>query len=415
MPGPAARREAVDVARAGALLAVVAGHLLLAVVDRAGGEVRGANLLALQPSWGLLAALSPMPVFFAAGGWAGVTTSLGSAVPRLRALIGLGAVVVCAWSAAVAVTALVAGDPGAVGDGARLATQPLWFLAAYVPLAAAAGPLGRRAATHGPVLVLAALVLLAVLDTLRFAVGAHPRIGWLGFLPAWGVAWVLGGWWRDRHGTPGFDERRAGLRLALVGGAACALLVTAAGYAPALIDAAPGQRSNTTPPTLYTAVAAITQVGALMALAPHLDRAGRRWRALWGRAGQVAVPVYCWHLTGLALCAAALALGVPTPERLTPGWWLTRPLWWGAVLGLTAALVLATRRARALRPAPVGGVPAPRALAGVLLAAVGGAALGLRGPRDVATAAVCSLLLVAAWSLLRPQGGAQRAGSSRPR
>jgi hypothetical protein len=84
------RREGIDVARILALLVVVLGHLLLAVVDRPGDEVRGANLLALHPGWALVAAAAPMPVFFAAGGWANATAAWSSAVPRLRTLVGLG-------------------------------------------------------------------------------------------------------------------------------------------------------------------------------------------------------------------------------------------------------------------------------------------------------------------------------------
>ncbi len=112
---------------------VVAGHLALAVVDRHQGRVRGANLVALHPNLEALAALSPMPVFFAAAGWANATSTLRTGAARLRALVGLAAVVVVAWSAAVVVATLAAGDAGVIGDGARVATQPVWFLAAYPP------------------------------------------------------------------------------------------------------------------------------------------------------------------------------------------------------------------------------------------------------------------------------------------
>ena len=37
----------------------------LAVVDRQHGDLRGANLLELRPGWAWIAALAPMPVFFA--------------------------------------------------------------------------------------------------------------------------------------------------------------------------------------------------------------------------------------------------------------------------------------------------------------------------------------------------------------
>jgi hypothetical protein len=401
-----AHRDAIDVARALALFVVVLGHLLLAVIDRPDGEVRGANLLALHPGWAIVATLAPMPVFFAAAGWANATATPASAAARLRTLVGLGAVVVCAWSLAVLVATWIAGDPGVVADGGRIATQPLWFVAAYAPLAAAGGLLARSAATHPVRLIGGALALLAALDAARFGFGAPDWIGWPGFYLAWATPWLVGGWWRDRASAGSIDERRTGWLLAGVGGAGAAALVALAGYDPALIDAVEGARSNTTPPTLYTAVAALAQVGLLMAGAGALDRAGRRWRRLWDRAGEAAVGVYAWHLTALALCGAAVAAGFPVPERLTTLWWLTRPLWWGAVLALTLLFVLTTAavRARLTRGrSATSPLPAAQLLLGVFVSAGAGAIVGLRGPRSTALAITCAALFGGGWALLRPR------------
>lgn len=402
-----ARRPAIDVARSLALLIVVLGHLLLAVIDRHDGEVRGANLLVLHPGWAFLATLAPMPVFFAAAGWANASATLASSASRLRTLVGLGAVVVTAWSMAVVVAVAVSGDAGIVGDGARVATQPLWFVAAYVPLAAAGRSLARLAAAHPIRAVGVELALLAALDVTRFGFGELDWIGWPGFYLAWSTPWLIGGWWRARYEAGDLDERRTGVVLALGAGAGCVALVALAGYDPALIDAVPGARSNTTPPTLYTAVAALAQVGLLIVGAHALDRLGRRWRRLWDRAGEAAVGVYVWHLTALALCGAVIAAGFPVPERLTPLWWSTRPLWWAAVLAVTAVFVATTAAARhRLASARQGTGPAPpqgQVLTGVLVAAAGGALVGLRGPRTLALAAGCSVLFVAAWLLLRPR------------
>lgn len=408
------RRDTIDVARVLALLIVVLGHLSLAVIDRPAGEVRGANLLALHPGWAAIAVLAPMPIFFAAAGWANATATVEGSAARLRTLVGLGAVVVCSWSAAVVLAEAVADDPGVVGDGARVATQPLWFVAAYVPLAAGGGWLGRRAASHGVLMIAAALTGLAVLDLARFGFDAPEWIAWPGFYLAWGTPWVAGAWWRARYVDGDVDERRTGALLLVGAGTACAALVATAGYGPALIDAVPGDRSNTTPPTLYTALAALAQVGVLLLGARLLDRAGRRWRQLWDRAGEAAVGVYAWHLTALALCAGAIALGLPSPERLTIPWWLTRPLWWAAVLAVTLGFVLATAAVRArLRrddhaPAP----PPPwRAVLGIAVASAGGALVGLRGPRNTPLALACSALFVIAWWLLRPAPRRRSAGS----
>jgi hypothetical protein len=407
------RRNAIDVARVGALLIVVLGHLSLAVIDRPGGEIRGANLLELHPGWAFVVAIAPMPVFFAAAGWAHTTSDLSVASARLSALVGLGAVVVGAWSLGVLLTFVVAGHAGVVGDGARIATQPLWFVAAYAPLVPLGRWLARLAATNVVLVVGALLSLLALLDLARFALDAPELIGWLGFYLAWATPWLLGAWWRSRYEAGGFDERRVGLTI--VGGALVvgALLVVFANYSPALIDAVPGARSNTTPPTLYTAVAATGQVGLLLVMASGLDRVGTRFRKLLDRAGELSLGIYAWHLTALALCGAVIAAGFAAPERLTTAWWLTRPLWWAAVLGVATGFVLATSWVRGrLRRGDNDRSPPPewQAALGVALAVGGAAMVGLRGPRSVPLALECAGLFITGWLLLRPRAGVATGG-----
>lgn len=400
---PSGRRDAVDVARVLALLVVVLGHLALAVVDRHDGAVRGSNLLTLHPEWAWLAAAAPMPVFFAAAGWANAGASVTSVAARIRALVGTAATVVVGWSVAVVLARVVAGDPGVVADGARIATQPVWFLAAYVPFVAAGGRLARLAARSPAAVLGGCLAALALVDLARFALDAPQWVGWVCFPLAWGLPWLAGGWWRDRAGA-GFAEQRTGLVLAVVAAAAAVALVQLAGYSPSLIDVVAGARSNTTPPTLYTGVVALAQVGVLLVAAPALDAAGHRWRRLWDRAGEAAVGIYLWHLTALALCAAVVALGLPVPARLTAGWWAVRPLWWAAVLAVALGLVAVTaavrealRRSHPPRPGPGAG----RVLAGLVLATAGAAVVGLRGPRTVGAALTCSALLGAGWLALR--------------
>lgn len=406
------RRGAIDLARVLALVVVVLGHLTLAVVDTGDdGGIRTANLLELRPSWAWVAVVAPMPVFFAAGGWANATASLPGAAPRLRTLTGLAAAVVAAWSSLVVVAEVVAGDPGIVADGARVATQPLWFLAAYLPLAAA----GRRVATTlagrlVPVLA-GGLGLLAAVDIVRFGLDGPDWPGWIGFPIAWGLPWVLGAWWRGRHEVGGIDERRTGLLLLLGGGAAAAILVVAAGYEAALIDTGGSTRSNTTPPTLYTAVVGAAQTGVLLLVARPLDCVAGRIGRLLATAGELAVGVYVWHLSALALVVGVVSLGVPLPERLTTGWWLVRPLWWVAVLGVTAALVAITevvrRRGGGSRRRDRSEPSARTAAAGIGIGAAAAAIVGLEGPGTVGLAVVCTAALTLAWALL---GGARRSG-----
>ena len=61
------RRAGIDVARVLALVVVVAGHLVLAVVDRGGGDaagaVRTANLLGLRPGSRRPAVVATEPLY----------------------------------------------------------------------------------------------------------------------------------------------------------------------------------------------------------------------------------------------------------------------------------------------------------------------------------------------------------------
>lgn len=396
----------MDVARVLALALVVSGHLILAVIDRPHGTVRGANMLVFHPGLAFLTAAAPMPVFFAAGGYANATAAVSDAAGRLRLLAALGSVVVVSWSIGVAVMELITGSPGIVGNGARLATQPLWFVAAYAPFSAAGRPLARLAARRPASSIGACLVGLAVLDTARFVLDAPQWIAWTGFVLAWVVPWLAGAWWRDRSERQVLDERRFGSVLAVCAIAAAVVLVHAFDYSAALIDAVPGARSNTTPPTLYTAVAGVAQVGVLLVAARALDRIGRRWRALWTRAGDAAVGVYVWHLTALSLCAAVIAAGFPAPLRFTALWWSTRPLWWAAVIGVALLFVVITDRVRrSLRRVASTRAPrrltTPRAVLGVAVLSAAGAAVGVKGPRTLPLATAWSVLFVTAWWLLR--------------
>jgi len=386
---------------------VVLGHLTMAVIDRGtDGAVRGANLLALEPGIAWLAMLAPMPVFFAAAGWANATATPATAGRRLRTLVGLGAVVVVAWSSLSIAELLVRGEGGVVADGARISTQPLWFLAAYVPFTALGARLGRIA-TRPVLAVGGSLVALAVLDTARFALDAPEAIGWPGFFLAWGVPWVLGAWWRARWEAGGLREVGTGAVLALAALAAATGLVLLAGYSPALIDAVPDQRSNTTPPGLYTATAAMVQVGLLMVLAQSLDRLAVRRRRLLDQAGTASVGIYAWHLTALSLCAAAIAAGLWAPRRFSTGWWLSRPVWFAAVLGITGALVALTAAARARLRRRGGTGTSRRALGrltvvvGIVCSTIGAGLIGLRGPRTLPAAIVSIVAFVAGWWLLR--------------
>jgi hypothetical protein len=193
--------------------------------------------------------------------------------------------------------------------------------------------------------------------------------------------------------------------MAVIGSVVACGLVLFAGYDPALIDAVEGQRSNTTPPGVFTAVAAVVQVGLLMVVANGLDRLAARWRRLFDRAGDVSVAVYVWHLTALALCAAVIAAGLWAPVRFSSGWWLTRPLWFAVVLGVTALLAALTGRGRDRQrreTVPIGRPPTTRIALGVASTTIGAAIVGLYGPRTLPSAVLAASAFVTGWWCLRP-------------
>lgn len=393
------RRGAIDIARSSALVFVVIAHLVMVVLDRApDGELRGVNLFELYPRFEWLTMLSPMPLFFVASGWANAGGNRVSRTRRATVLVALATVVAVGWCIAAIAERLVTGANGIVSDGSRIATQPLWFLTAWVPFTVFAGLLDRMARRIVPA-VASCLTIMVVTDAVRFAGGAPRWVGYPGFFAAWAVPWLMGSWWRRRHESSQLGERRTGLGIATMSTIVAGLLVVRFGYHAALIDAVPGHRSNTTPPTLFTAVASLIQVGLFMIAARRLDMlAIRRERAIRSL-DAIAPGLYVWHLTALSLCGAALAAGLWAPRRLSTGWWLSRPLWFLAIVGLSIVLSLATRKALApMQSSPVTADLRGRRIVGVatISAAVAFGLTGLFGPDTTGMAVAIAGLCIAA-------------------
>lgn len=408
--GARERRGAIDLARAASLLLVVAAHLSMVVLDRApDGSIRGVNLFELYPRWDWLTILSPMPLFFLASGWANVGGATESRLRRVAMMARIAVVLVVGWSLATLVERALTGGNGIISDGSRISTQPLWFLTAWIPFTLFAPAMTRLARRIVPVLAVS-IIVMAATDAARFILDAPRWVGYPGFFVAWSAPWLLGAWWRQRHeGGAHFRERRAGFLLLLIGLAASATLVAFLGYHAALIDAVPGHRSNTTPPTLFTLVASVVQVGVFMLLAPPLDRVATR-RARGIRSLDTVAPgLYIWHLTSLALCGAALTAGVWAPTRLSAQWWFSRPPWFAAVLLLATAFALLTRRFAASPSAgPAGDVAriSPTVVMGGISASVAFGLTGLYGPDTTGMAIAISALTLFALQCLSPRAPA---------
>jgi hypothetical protein len=139
-----------------------------------------------------------------------------------------------------------------------------------------------------------------------------------------------------------------------------------------------------------------------MMCAASLDSAAQQWRSLINRMGSASIAVYVWHLSALALCSGIIALGAPTPTRLTPLWWLTRPLWFAGVLGVTALLAMATSSVRTqLRTRPQHTHHCRTIEIGVALAVIGAGIIGLYGPRTLPGATLATIAFIGSWWCLR--------------
>jgi fucose 4-O-acetylase-like acetyltransferase len=199
---PPDRDRVVDAARAVALLVVVAGHGVMAVVAWPEGIPRLGNLLAAFPwTQALTWLLQIMPLFFFAGGaanalsWDRATARgesyagwLWARAARLLRPTWVYLLVMCSIAAVVTLLA-----PTEVARPLMvLTTQLLWFLGAYL-LVTALTPLMRavsppRAAAYA----LGLLLACAAVDAARFALGWPDAIGLANFVLVWALPAYLG-------------------------------------------------------------------------------------------------------------------------------------------------------------------------------------------------------------------------------
>jgi hypothetical protein len=228
-----------------------------------------------------------------------------------------------------------------------LVTHPLWFLAVYLVLAAAA-PLLRRLVFHcGLWSALPAVLIVAAVDATR----GSDLSAWVALVAtpvAWSVPYLFG--IALAHGRL---PRRAGAVL-LAGGIAGGAVLTWLGY-PASAVGVPGDHwSNLDPPSLFALALAAAQLGLFLLVRPWLARLLARpgaWAPVAGL-NRAAMTVYCWHQSALLLVTfAAVPLG-PLPGLLDrpTGAWVAHRLWW---LPVFAGALLALARLFHRPPRPV--------------------------------------------------------------
>ena len=340
---PPSRDRVVDLLRAGSLLVVVLGHVLMAYVTWDAGKPRLGNLLAELPALKVLTwLLQVMPLFFAAGQIANAGSydaARAAGRPwrvwywaRVRRLARPALYYLAIWIPIA--LGLEAALPRAAGPLARLSTQLLWFLGVYVLVVALTGPISRMAA-HGWSSVVALLAVITVIDLGRFHVTGG--IGVMNFLVVWVLAATLGPIVRARAGE---------MRLLLVAVAALVANLAVVRYGPYPISLVgmPGEPiSNMAPPTLVLALHSVWLVALIGWAWPYLDRWCHRPRAWIATClmGGLAMTVYLWHLTALIVLTVVehlLGLDRPTPHDVW--FWPATILHVAVFLGLTVGVVL---------------------------------------------------------------------------
>lgn len=347
---PERRNRYIDALRALAILTVVLGHWLAALVTtngRIGADNALAHILWAQPlTW----FFQVMPVFFLVGGYshaASLTShyrkggdAFGWVLGRTdRLLRPTTAFLVALWAGALAAR-LAGADPWLVGLAVWGASIPLWFLAAYIGVVVFAPlmfALHRRAGAAVPV-VLVGLVL--ALDTARLGFGV-PVIGEANYLLVWLAIHQFGFWWRDRwedlRPLPPALTAAAGLLLLLA-------LTTVGPYPLSMVDVPGAELGNASPPTFALLVLGLTQASIALALQGPAQRGLRRigpWTAVVA-VNAVVLTLFLWHMAAAIVTGAALyPTGVlPQPAVGSAEWLLLRVPWLLAV-GLVLAVFVA--------------------------------------------------------------------------
>lgn len=361
---PPDRDRLVDALRVFAMLVVVVGHWLMAVIWlQPDGDVVILNALDDHPGLQLLTWLfQVMPLFFLAGGFSngrslslagsGTGAWLGRRAKRLLAPVTL---LVAFW-AIIAPIARLWLDPGLVRSAALGALVPLWFISVYLGIVLLA-PLTHRAWDRWGWRTVAVGVLAAIaVDVIRFTADAE-WLGWANFAFVWATVHQAG------YGMDDWRRPSVGRWLAPAGLALMVLAVTVGPYPLSMIGLDTQSLTNTTPPTVALLALATMQAGLVGLLAPMLERRlteVRTWSwVLLG--GGVAMTWFAWHLTVMILVAGLdLALGgfALSIEPFTTVWWLTRPLWILVLTAVTLPVVLGlsglearSRSGTATRPA----------------------------------------------------------------
>lgn len=374
---PSHRNRFIDAIRAMAILVVVFGHWLVAVVVVGEKGTTAVNLLDAEPwtqwlTWGF----QVMPLFFIVGGYASAASWLAAERSgtqyrtwlgqRLRRLLTPVVPLLVFWVVFANLALLVGIDSKLVSLSTMGALVPVWFLAVYILLTMAA-PFAYRAwrsfgyQTLGVTITAAALTDLVMRTVGSVSLGnleidLVATVGWGNFVWVWGSMLLMGFAWHDRK-LPHFAIPGLTGAVLLIG------LTEGAGYVRSMVGVAGEGLNNNSPPSL--ALVALGLVQLAMALAAE-DRANRflqnqrPWAATIVMNAMI-MTTYLWHLTVMVLVAG---LGVYlggvgyTFEPATIGFWATRPVMLAVYALASMPVILIMSKYE--RPRATGGHPQTR-------------------------------------------------------
>src|SRR5699024_4405337 len=224
------------------------------------------------------------------------------------------------WAAALLLLPALGVPATAVGQVARIAPQPLWFLGVYLALLLLAPALRTLVHRFGWAAPAVLLPLPVVVDLLRFT-GAFPHLAWLNLLAVWAVPFTAGLAYAllpDRR--PNACTWWAVAAIALI----AAITLYAAGPYPLSLIGMPGDEiSNLSPPTLLALAHGIALTAVPLALARPLTRlATGALRPAVAWVSERSMTIYVWHLTAMfaVLGLGILALGLEVPTAWSAAW-----------------------------------------------------------------------------------------------
>jgi len=351
---PESRNRIVDFWRVVAILVVVFGHWLAASIWlQPNDQIALLNSLEWIPYAGWVTWLvQVMPIFFLAGGYAnarglrrvvaGQEQRRDWITARARRLFTPVIPLLVVWVVLILVMRTFVA-PEVVYAGAMSATVPLWFLAVYLALTAAA-PITfswwrRRGLSTVAILATATIAI----DVARFIFDV-PGIGWANFFFVWATVHQVGYWWSARDDAGGVTPR-TGWRIS-VAALGALIAVTWIGWYPVAMVGVPGAgETNMTPPTFAMALLGVVQFGTILGTQPRVRRFTARlrsWHVVVAISG-IVMTIYLWHLSAMSLIAAAGLFAFDGAffkiEPGTTSWWLTRPVWLVVLAAMTVVLV----------------------------------------------------------------------------